>query len=206
MDIKYYGANCLKVSTKKVSLVIDDTLESNGKKSISKNCSIALKTNKELPYGKGADFEIDTPGEYEVNEISVMSIPSKLHYDTEKTCNIYSVRMAGFSIAVLGHTVADLSEDQIEALGIVDVLIIPVGGGGYTLDSIEAVKLIKQIDPKIVVPTHYGSKDIKYEVSQAPIDEFIKSVGSSEIEKVDVLKLKSANLPDKTQVFVVNQQ
>ena len=57
----------------------------------------------------------------------------------------------------------------------VDVLFVPVGGNGYTLDAIGALKIIKKIEPKIIIPTHYADKAIKYEVPQADLDEVMKT-------------------------------
>ena len=204
MEIRYYGANCVKFSTKKVSLVVDDTLDKGA--SITTDKDIIIKTNTTLTYAEGGFFEVKSPGEYEVSEVSIAGIASKLHFDDNKTSIIYSLHIDGFSVAVLGHTIGDLKDAQIEKLGVVDILVIPVGGHGYTLDAVAAVKLIKEIEPKIVIPTHYNDAKVKYEVEQAPLDEFLKSFGATEVEAIDVLKLKDATLPDKTQVVVLNKQ
>ena len=206
MELKFYGANCLKISTKKASLVIDDTLKSQGKKSITSDKDISIITNKESDVTRSEYFNIDSAGEYELSEVSIKGIPAKLHYDPEKTTNLYSIHANGFSIAVLGHVDANLSDEQIENLGVVDLLVIPVGGSGYTIDSVEALKLIKTIEPKIVIPTHYESSNIKYEVPQLSIDELLKAAGSLEVEKLDNLKLKDNNLTEKTKIVVLQEQ
>lgn len=206
MEIKYYGANCIKIITKKATLVIDDTLVANGKKSITTNKDISINTNRELEYSNSDYFVIDSSGEYELSEISIHGIDSKLHYDPSKKNTMYSIHSNGLSVAVLGHTEADLSDKQIESFGIVDILIIPIGGSGFTIDSVEAIKLIKTIEPKIVIPTHYKSDTVKYEVPQQPLEEFVKTVGSGEIENVDVLKIKDNNIPEKTRFVVLKEQ
>lgn len=203
MEITYYGANCVKIANKKVGVVIDDTMVSNGKKSIVTDKDIVLVTNKDLPVKKGGYFYINSPGEYEVSEVSVKGIAMPLHIDENKLGIVYSVHLDGFSIAIIGHSVGKLSEDQLEALGIVDVLIIPVGGNGYTIDAVAAAKLTKDISPKIVIPTHYDDSLIKYEVDQAPVDIFAKIFGVTEIEKQPALKVKDSNLPEKTQLVIL---
>jgi L-ascorbate metabolism protein UlaG (beta-lactamase superfamily) len=204
MEIRYYGANCVKFSTKKVNIVVDDTSDKGP--FITTDKDIVMKTNSILTYGTGGYFEVTSPGEYEVSEVSIAGIASKLHVDESKTSTIYSLHINGFSIAILGHTVGDLKEDQLEKLGVVDILIVPVGGHGYTLDAIAAIKLIKDIEPKIVIPTHYHDSKISYEVEQAPLEDFLKSYGATEVESIDVYKLKDNTLPDKTQVVVLNRQ
>jgi L-ascorbate metabolism protein UlaG (beta-lactamase superfamily) len=82
-------------------------------------------------------------------------------------------------------------------------LIIPVGGNGYTLDAVGAAQLIKKIEPKVVIPTHFSDKKINYEVPQAEIELFLKEMAVSEPEKVSVLKIKETDLGDKTRVVVL---
>lgn len=206
MEIKFYGANCIKIATKKASVVIDDNVANYGKKAVTNDKDISINTNPNDKYTNSDYFVISSPGEYELSEVSIKGMPVKLHYDLEKRTNMYSIHLNGFSIAVLGHIHSDLAEEQLEEFGVVDILIIPVGGSGYTLDPVEAVKLIKTIEPKIVIPTHYESKDIKYEVPQLALDEFVKTIGLSEVETMDVLKLKDNSLSDKTKLVVLNEQ
>lgn len=203
MEVRYYGANCVKFSTKKVSVIVDDTLDKGP--SVTTDKDIVIKTNSVLSYADGGYFEVKSPGEYEVSEVSIAGIASKLHFDETKSSTIYSVHIDGFSVAVLGHTIGDLKDEQIEQLGVVDILVVPVGGHGYTLDAVAAIKLIKEIEPKVVIPTHYHDSKVSYEVEQAPLEEFLKSYGSTEVETIDVLKLKDNTLPDKTQVVVLNK-
>ncbi len=204
MEVRYYGANCVKISTKKASLVIDDTQDKG--KFITTDKDITIKTNRSLSFAKGGIFEVQSPGEYEVSEVSVTGIASKLHFDESQLSIIYSIHLDGFSVAVIGNTKGDLSDDQLEKLGVVDVLVIPVGGHGYTLDPVAAIKLIKEIEPKIVIPTHYYDSTISYEVEQSPLEDFLKAYGASDVEKIEVLKLKEAMLPEKTQVVALEKQ
>lgn len=204
MELRYYGANCVKISTKKASIVVDDSPDKG--KPITTDKDISVKTNRVIPFAKGGIFEVQSPGEYEVSEVSITGIASRMHFDDSKISIMYSMHIDGFSIAILGNTVGDLSDEQLEKLGVVDVLVIPVGGHGYTLDAVAAIKLIKEIEPKVVVPTHFNDDSTRYEVEQASLDEFLKAYGVGEPEKIDVLKLKEAMLPEKTQVVVLEKQ
>ena len=203
MEITYYGANCVKIANKKASIVVDDTLQANGKKPITTDKDIVLITNKDLAVKKGGVFVIDCPGDYGVGEVEVAGMPTPLHIDESKHGVLYLVHIDGFSVAVIGHSVASLTEEQIEFLGIVDVLVVPVGGNGYTIDATAAVKLIKEINPKIVIPTHYQDSAVSYEVEQAPLEVFTKLFGVAEFEPLPVLKVKDSNLPEKTQLCVL---
>jgi L-ascorbate metabolism protein UlaG (beta-lactamase superfamily) len=205
MEIQYYGANCVRIGNKKVSVLVDDNLASVGLNSVATADDIALFT-----LDKGTKnpnkFLIEGPGEYEVAEVSVRGIPAQAHLDADgHRATMYSIQMQGFSIGIIGHVHPNLTEDQLELLGIIDVLIIPVGGSGYTLDAIGAASLVKKIEPKIVIPTHYADSGIKYEVPQAELSNFLTEIGASEPERVDVLKLKESELGDKTRVVIVER-
>jgi L-ascorbate metabolism protein UlaG (beta-lactamase superfamily) len=85
----------------------------------------------------------------------------------------------------------------------VDVLFIPVGGNGYTLDGIGALKVIKKIGPSIVVPTHYAAKGIKYEVPQADLSEVRKTISLEPVEELDQLKLKGREFAEGTKLIIL---
>ncbi len=205
MDIQYYGANCVRITSKKANLVIDDNLVRHGLKSITQKDDIAFFT--ELGHEESVGrFVIDSPGEYEISEVSVRGIAARRHIDTEGlAATIYSLKNGDLSIGVLGHIDGKLSDEQLEQIGVVDVLIVPVGGNGYTLDAVAAVKLIKDIEPKIVIPTHYEDAGVKYEVPQAELSKFLHEIGANEVEPVPVFKFKSSDLSDKTTVVVLER-
>ena len=105
-----------------------------------------------------------------------------------------------------GHIYPDLSEDQLEAIGPVDVLIVPVGGNGYTLDGAGALRVIKKIEPKVVIPTHYADKGIKYEVPQRSLEEALKEMGMEPAEKVEKYKPNILEMTDTTHLVVLERQ
>lgn len=192
------------MQTKKARVVIDDNLKELGLPSSGKS-DIAIYTSKELFKDRtpGDDtFVIEGPGEYEIKEISVKGIAARASMDDGKqhTATIYRIAVGTTLICVLGHVNSDLSDEQLEQIGMIDILVIPVGNSGYTLDAIGAEKVIKKIDPKVVIPTHYEEKGVKYEVPQAPLEEFLKQTSITP-EKVDKLKLKNDIFPDNLVVY-----
>lgn len=201
MEIQFYGANCVRLGNKKVSVVVDDNLASLGLKSVSTAEDIAIFTLDKNTSTQNR-FVIEGPGEYEISEVSVRGIPAQAHLDDSGLrSTMYSIQILGFSVGIIGHVNPNLSEEQLEKLGLIDVLIVPVGGSGYTLDAVGAASLVKKIEPKIVIPTHYADSAISYEVPQADVGLFLKEVGVSEVEKLGVLKLKESDLSDKTRVI-----
>lgn len=206
VEIEYLGGNCVKIKNKKTSLIVDDNLESLGLKTRTTDDAVALVTSKDIEVKNEGRFKVDCPGEYEISEVSIKGIANRSHLDEDgKRATSYVVRISGIVVAVLGHVHPDMTDEQLEEIGMVDVLIIPVGGSGYTLDPIGAVKLANKVDPKIVIPTHYADKDIKYPVPQVELDEFIKICGTAEPERTNHLKLKEADLGDKMHTVILER-
>jgi len=84
-------------------------------------------------------------------------------------------------------------------------MFVPVGGNGYTLDPVGALKLIKAVEPKLVVPTHYADKSLKYEVPQQNLEDALKEIGMEVKERLPKLKLKPGELTDVTQLVVLEK-
>lgn len=209
MEIQFYGANCIKITSKKTTLVIDDNLAKLGLKPVANSKDIVLSTSDQIELPAELHFGINQPGEYEVSEISIEGIPARSHLDEEgKTSAImYKIMLDDVRIGITGHVHPDLSDAQLEALGTVDILFVPVGGNGYTLDGIGAHKVIKDIEPKLLIPTHFADPKINYEVPQAPLEESLKALAMEPAETLDVLKLKNFDLGEgSTRLIVLNRQ
>jgi L-ascorbate metabolism protein UlaG (beta-lactamase superfamily) len=208
MELQYFGGNCVKLITKKATVTVDDTLSELGAKSVTKAGDISLFTGAHGLPAVESKIVIDEPGEYEVSDISVQGVAARAHIDEEGTSNatIYKVIVDDVRVAVIGHVYPALSSAQLEALGTIDVLVIPVGGNGYTVDPIGALKLVKDIEPKLVIPTHYDDKSLKYPVPQQPLEEAIKALAMEPRETVAKLKVKAGELGDLTQLVILERQ
>lgn len=208
MELQYFGGNCVRITTKKATIVVDDNLAELGSKSVTKPDDIVLNTNPELVKGAtGGRLVISQPGEYEVSNISIQGVAARAHIDEAGTtkATIFKVQADDIRMVIVGHIHPELTDDELESIGTVDVLIIPVGGSGYTLDPVGALKVIKGTDPKIIIPTHYDDKGLKYEVPQQELSVALKEMGMEVTETVPKLKLKGADLPEVTQLIVVEK-
>lgn len=210
MDIQFYGANCLVFSTvgnNRVRVVIDDNLADLGGKSVTKPGDIVLFTGAHGSPAVETKLTIDGPGEYEVSDVSVYGIPARGHMDEPgtHTATMYKVITKDLSIFIPGHIYPDLTDDQLETIGIVDVMAVPVGGNGYTLDPLGALKIIKKIEPKLIIPTHFESKGLNYPVPQQDLGHVLHEMSMEPKETVQRLKVKDTDLPDITQLIVLEQ-
>ena len=208
MELQYYGANCLKINTKKAQIVVDDNLAALGLKAVTKPADISLRTNKTLPEHPQAAFRAEMPGEYEVSGVVIRGIAARAHMDEEgrKSAVIYTIEADDTKAVILGHIYPELSEDQLEQIGMADIAIVPVGGMGYTLDGTGALKVIKQIEPKVVIPTHYSDKAIRYEVPQAELADAVKNMGMEITETSAKYKIKPSELSDTSRLIVLERQ
>ena len=206
MDIEYFGANCIRLTTKKAGLVIDDNLPHIGGKSITRPADVTIATQDVLAVASSDQLAIRTPGEFEVMNVSVVGIGARAHTDQpgQKTATMYKFIAEETHILVTGHIYPELDDAQLEAIGRVDVLIIPVGGNGYTLDPLGALKIIRKIEPSVVVPTQYTVPGLTYEVPSLSLEEAIQSLAMQpKDEPVEKLKGKDVAGGDSTSLVVV---
>lgn len=207
MEIQYCGGNCIKIITKKATLIIDDNLADLGKKAVTKSEDISIFTGE---HGQALGrLTVDQPGEYEVSDVSIAGVAARAHTDEENTNNatMFKIVADDVKVAVVGHIYPSLSEEQLEALGMVDLLFVPVGGHGFTLDTTGALQVIKKIEPKLVIPTNYADKELSYPVPADELDEVLKALAMEPKERTAKLKIKGTELltGDQTQLIVLER-
>ncbi|HKX73726.1 MAG TPA: MBL fold metallo-hydrolase [Candidatus Saccharimonadales bacterium] len=208
MDIERKGGNCVVISTKKYTFVTDPKLSDKGLKDQGSATAQLLTESVFAAPGNDETVVIDGPGEYEVQNCSVKGIAARPHSQPDgapKSATIYHLDFDDLSVAVLGHIRPKLSEDDLEAIGVVDVLILPVGGYGYSIEPKEAVELVRTIEPKVVIPTHYSEEGVTYEVPQGPLEDFLKELGAKHEEPTPKLKLKAGMLPESLTVYEITR-
>ena len=169
MEIQYYGANGIRIITKKSNIVIDPVSDITNISIDTKKATAVLATNvQSVPPKTYGLFIVDCPGEYEFEDYSLQGIAAQPHTATsgDESATMYRITTNGISVLVTGHINEKLSELQLEAIGVVDVVIVPVGGGGYTLDATGAANIIRNVEPKLVIPVHSGDDTLSYSVPQ----------------------------------------
>ena len=208
MQIVWKGQACFSVvvsrgKQEQIKILIDPFEDSLGIKLPSQEADVVLITHGHFDHNnvkivKGDPFIIDSPGEYEVKSVFVQGIPS-FHDDVqgkERGANIiYTVTTDGITICHMGDFgQKELTPEQVEKIGQVHVLMIPVGGT-YTIDGKEAGKIISQIEPKIVIPMHYALPKLKPNL--APVSEFLQVMGKKGLEPQAKITLKAKDVSEK---------
>lgn len=100
----------------------------------------------------------------------------------------------------LGHT---LSADQIEKLGSVDVMFMPVGGF-YTIDAKQATDIFEKVRPKIAIPMHFKTEKCGFPI--ADVDEF--SRGKARVQRIDSdeIELSADKLPGEPEIIILKHR
>lgn len=209
-DIEYKGANAIVFATKKVRVVFDPNLAVVGAKNVSVKDSVEVATEDRFAVTDPAPrLLLNSPGEYEVGDVAISGIPARRHIDTDadgEKSTIYKISVGDVRGVVIGNIQPKLSDDQLEDIGMVDFAIIPVGGSGYTLDAVSASSMVRQLDPKVVIPVHYADSSINYEVPQAGVEDFMKELNANVVEAGLKWRLKKpADLPDSLTVVQISK-
>lgn len=214
--ITWAGQSCFQISISNskdssADIVIDPFGEELGIKAPNFSADILLVSHQHHDHNnikavKGEPFLIQGPGEYEVKGVFIQGIPS-FHDATEgkeKGQNtIYTIEAENIKFCHLGDLgQKQLTDEQVDKIGAVDILMIPVGGE-YTISSSEAAKIISQIEPRTVIPMHYAVPKLKTKLDD--VSKFLKTMGKNSVVPQDKLTVKASALPKDGMELVVLQ-
>lgn len=211
MFISYLGHACFKLQDKigpeGVTVVTDPFDKDLGLKVPNFEADIVTVSHKHSDHSnsaalRGNPFVVDAPGEYEIKGVMLQGVES-FHDDkngAERGANIvFRIEIDGVSFAHLGDLGHVLSDEELEQLGVIDVLLIPVGGK-YTLDAKRAVEVVNQIEPRIVIPMHYKLPGSKLDIDGS--EKFVKELGV-EPKREEKLKLNKKDLPQEGMDLII---
>jgi L-ascorbate metabolism protein UlaG (beta-lactamase superfamily) len=213
MVITWYGQACFRIQSGDKALVLDPFEKSVGLMPPSIQADILFVTHEHFDHNnikaiKGDYFLINGPGEYEVKGIKAKGIAS--YHDNEKGAKrglntLYLIEVEGIHILHCGDLGQDLLDDkQLEEIGSVDILMIPTGGF-FTIDAKQAVGVINQIEPKIVIPMHYKIPKLSI-LELDGVDKFLKEFGSEDVTAEDKISIRAKDIEgeeEKTRIIVL---
>ena len=212
MDVAFLGHSSFLLSGKDVSVVTDPfDPGSVGIRYPRVEATVITISHDHSDHNKvelvsGVKKVISGPGEYEIEGVSIIGIPS-FHDDkrgAERGKNtIYVYEMEGLRLCHLGDLGHSLNDEMVSTIGDIDVLMIPVGGH-YTIDGQKAADVVHSIEPKVTIPMHFQVPGLNPEVFSDLTDEkpFINEMGISARQEKK-LSIKAGNLPEDNQEIVV---
>ncbi len=224
MQIIWYGQSCFQISSSEgknnhVSIVVDPFGEDIGLRLPRKlEADIVLVTHDHSDHNNvkavsgppcreaGQPLVINGPGEYEAKGVFIQGI-SGFHDNSRGAergdITIYTIEVEGMRLCHLGDLgQKELFSDQLEKIGEVDILMVPVGGV-YTINAAEAIKVVAQVEPKITIPMHYQIPKLKIKLEG--VDKFLKGLGVKKLEPLPKLSIKKKDLLSEEAKIIVLQ-
>ncbi len=209
MEITWLGYSCFYLKGKNTSVVTDPIPPDLGYAVEKINARVVTVSHNhpEHSYVEGITGDkmvVSRPGEYEIGGVLIIGIST--YHDAESGSisgknTVFAIEVDDVNICHLGDLGHSLSSKQIEELGNVDVLLVPVGGG-TTINATQAAALVRSIEPKIVIPMHYKTLTLTRELD--PVDKFLKEMGLNEVVPQPKVVITRSALPLTTQVVVLS--
>ncbi len=208
MGITWYGHACFRLRDRAATVVTDPYDKSLGLPLPRLKADIVTISHNSAHHNyvegvKDVVRVIDSPGEYEIKEVFITGIrltSAKKNNETPYQNNVFVVYMEDIAICHLGDLNHIPTQQQVEDLGSIDVLMIPVGGK-KALNAAQAAEVISLIEPYIVIPMHYSLPGLAIELD--PVSKFLKEMGVANTEAVGTLKLTKTSLPEETQLVLL---
>ena len=212
MEISYLGHSSFRIKGKNMTVVTDPYDEKTGKFPKDIEAQILTISHDHFDHNqkdrvKGEPFVINGPGEYEVGGVSVIGVPTfhDAQGGKERGINaVYVIEIDGMRIAHMGDLGHKLSQEQLEEIGSIDVVMVPVGGV-FTIDPKDAVEVVRQVDPWIVIPMHYRIEGDTFG-KLATLEDFLKEIGKPDVLPIPKLVISNDKLPEEMQVVVLERK
>ena len=215
MEIQYLGHSSFRIKGKTVTIVTDPyDSEKVGFKFPKLEANIVTVSHDHLDHNQAQLVEgnpkvISGPGEYEIAGVSVFG--THTYHDNkngeERGSNtVYTITIDGVNICHLGDLGHKLSDEQLDSVGNVDVLFVPVGGVD-TIDPSEASQVISQIEPKVIIPMHYKVPGLVISKGEemSDVEAFVKEIGIEPVRD-NKFVITPDKIPEEVQVVVLERK
>jgi L-ascorbate metabolism protein UlaG (beta-lactamase superfamily) len=209
MEITWLGRSCFRVRAKEATVVTDPCDKSTGYSLGRPTADIVTVSHSDPAHAyvdgvAGSPRLIEGPGEFEIAGTSIVGVTT--YRGKEKTPEsgrnvAYVIELEDMRIGHLGGIGHVPTSDQIETMGGVDILMVPVGGG-ESLDAPPAAETISLLEPKLVIPMNYKTDAEKARLD--PLDRFLKEMGAKSPEHHAKVTITRSSLPEETQVLVID--
>ncbi len=209
MDISWLGHSCFRIRGVHATVITDPYSPDLGY-SLGKPTARIVTVSHQHPghsYVQGIGGEpklVAGPGEYEISGVLIIGMAT--FHDGEEgkkrgKNTAYLMEVDEVSVCHLGDLGHVLTTEQVAEIGNVDVLLLPVGGVS-TINAPMAAEVVRELEPKAVVPMHYKTEALNRELE--PVGRFLKEMGVKEVSSTPKLSFTKANLPISTQVFLLD--
>lgn len=208
MDITWYGHSCFRLTERGRANIVTDPYDSSvvGYHPLKLKADIVTISHASPGHDmvdvvSGYEYALVGPGEYEIGGVFIIGAAMfNAEVEAPRYNVVFVMDYQGVTVAHLGDLDHIPSQSAIDALGNIDVALVPVGGGA-ALNSSEAAEVISLLEPSIVVPMHYHTDQSRLELD--PVDRFLKEMGVTNPLEEEFLRVSAGSLPEQTQVVLL---
>ena len=209
MEIVWLGHSSVRLKGNTVTVITDPYANSVGL-SLDKPQADIVTISNDHPHHShssaitGSPRILSGPGEYEISNFRISGMATRLQSDdgVQRTNTVFTFRAEGLTLCHLGDLTENLSPKQIDELSQADVCFVPAGGV-CTLDAARIMRIVRLIDPRILIPIHYNTEGVKVELD--PLDKLLSELGVADITPQTKLNVTSTNLPAELRVVVLQK-
>ncbi len=207
MDVTWLGHGCFRLRGRGAAVVTDPYPPAIGLKLPRLDADLVTVSHEHENHNYTQivreAYEIRGPGEYEVAGVSVIGVPS--FHDSDKGAThgrntIYLIEIDDVRICHLGDLGSALDDAEAEAISAADVLLVPVGGR-TVINAAQAAQVVRQLEPRFVVPMHYAIPGLKLELDT--LDRFLKEMAVTAAEAQPKLSVQASSGEYETKVIVL---
>ena len=209
MDISWLGHSCFIIKGSNAVVITDPYSPDLGYTLGKPTARIITVSHQHSGHssvqGIGGEPRLVTrPGEYEISDVLIIGVAT--FHDTDRGSErgentVFVIEIDEISVCHLGDLGHALTAEQVEGIGNVDVLLLPVGGVS-TINTPAAAGVVRQLEPKAVIPMHYQTPALNRDLE--PVENFLKEMGIKEINSQTKLSFTRSSLPISTQVFLLD--
>ncbi len=209
MDITWLGHSCFRVRSRDAAVINDPVHKGWGVGKLE--ADIVTVSHDHGGHNNSSDVEgsplvLSGPGEYECKEVLIQGIPTfhdEDRGDGRGRNTVFLMEVEGLFVCHLGDIGHVPTTEQVAALGNVDILMVPVGGGS-TIDAGKAVETVRLLGPRLVIPMHFHDPDHRPDLE--PVDRFLRESGVKEVVPQNRLSVTRSTLPQDTQVVLLERR
>ncbi len=209
MDLTWLGHGCFRLRGRSAAVVTDPYPPSLGPKLARLEANVVTishghQNHSYLQAVTKDPYVVQGPGEYEAAGVHVTGVST--FHDNESGATygrntVYVIEVDDVRVCHLGDLGHKLGDDALETISNLDVLLVPVGGGS-SLDATKAAEVVRQVEPRYVVPMHYALPAVKKELG--PVERFLKEMGVEGMEPLARLSLQASSGEQETKVVVLD--
>ncbi len=210
MEISWYGLSCFRLTERGMATVVTDPYDHNsvGFAPLKLRGEIVTVSHDAPGHNfvtsvKGRTRVITGPGEFEIGGVFLTGVQTNMkgkRSTNELHNTLYVFDYDGITVAHLGDVQKVPSQTEIENLGGVNVVLVPVGDG-KSLNASNAAEIVSLLEPGIVIPMHYQVPESNLEL--APLNRFLNEMGVGEVEPIPTLKITRTSVPSEARVVVL---